>query len=94
MANLLRDERVMIAPVAPPHIAVSIRSPAEVVRERLQTNEAAAFLEIRVEEVKNEMVPREIGSGIIFFPREEHHEWFKAVLGELEDFGSSGFAAE
>jgi hypothetical protein len=85
-ANLCRDGRVMVALVAPPNIAVSIRGRVRVVRERMNASEHSAILEIDVEEVKNDM-PRTgtIGSEITFFPRDEHQDWFEAVLAEVEE---------
>jgi hypothetical protein len=84
-ANLCRDGRVMVALVAPPNIAVSIQGRARVVRERMNTHEHSAILEIDVEEVKNDMVAGTIGSAITFFPRDEHQDWFEAVLAEVEE---------
>jgi hypothetical protein len=84
-ANLCRDGRVMVALVAPPNIAVSIRGWARVVRERMNASEQSAVLEIDVGEVKNDMVAGTIGSAITFFPRDEHQAWFEAVLTEVED---------
>jgi hypothetical protein len=84
-ANLCRDGRVMVAVVAPPNIAVSIRGQARVVRERMNTDERSAILEIDVQEVKNDMVMGDIGSAITFFPRDEHQDWFEAALAELEE---------
>jgi flavin reductase (DIM6/NTAB) family NADH-FMN oxidoreductase RutF len=84
-ANLRRDGRVMVALLAPPNIAVSIRGRARVVRERMNTDEHSAILEIDVEEVKNDMVAGAIGSAITFFPRDEHQDWFEAALAEVEE---------
>jgi len=84
-ANLCRDGRVMVALVAPPNIAVSIRGRARVVRERMNTDERSAILEIDVEEVKNDMVAGVIGSAITFFPRGENQDWFEAALSEVEE---------
>ena len=84
-ANLCRDGRVMVALVAPPNIAVTIRGRARVVRERMNASEQSAVVEIDVEEVKNDMVAGAIGSAITFFPRDEHQAWFEAVLAEVED---------
>jgi len=85
-ANLCRDGRVVVALVAPPNIAVSIRGRARVVREQMHASEQSAILEIDVEEVKNDM-PRSgtIGSAITFFPLDEYQAWFEAVLAEVED---------
>ncbi len=84
-ANLCRDGRVMVAVVAAPDIAVSIRGRARVVRERMNTDQRSAILEIDVEEVKNDMVAGAIGSAITFFPRDEHQDWFEAALAEVEE---------
>jgi flavin reductase (DIM6/NTAB) family NADH-FMN oxidoreductase RutF len=84
-ANLSRDGRVMVALVAPPNVAVSIRGRARVVRERMHADERSAILEIDVEEVKNDMVRGSIGSAITFFPEAEHQAWFDAALGEVEE---------
>jgi len=84
-ANLCRDGRVMVAVVAPPNIAVSIRGRARVVREQMNADERSAILEIDVEEVKNDVVAGSIGSAITFFPRDEHQAWFEAVLAEVEE---------
>ena len=84
-ANLSRDGRVVVALVAPPDIAVSIRGRARVVREHMNADENAAILEIDVEEVKNDMVRMgDIGSAITFFPKDRVLYWFEAILGELE----------
>ena len=84
-ANLCRDARVMVALVAPPNIAVSIRGQARVLREQMKIDERSAILEIDIEEVKNDMVAGAIGSAITFFPRDEHRDWFEAALSEVEE---------
>ena len=84
-ANLCRDGRVMVALVAPPNVAVTICGRARVVRERMNSDERSAILEIDVEEVKNDMVAGDIGSAITFFPRDEHQAWFEAALAEVEE---------
>jgi hypothetical protein len=84
-ANLSRDGRVVVALVAPPDIAVSIRGRARVVREQMNADENAAILEIDVEEVKNDMVRTgDIGSAITFFPKDEALDWFEVILGDME----------
>ncbi len=85
-ANLCRDGRVMVALVAPPDIAVTIRGRARVVKERMDVHEGSAILEIDVEQVKNDMVGSgTIGSAITFFPQDEFKDWFEAALGEIDD---------
>jgi flavin reductase (DIM6/NTAB) family NADH-FMN oxidoreductase RutF len=85
--NMARDGRVMIAVVAAPDIAVSIRGRARVVREQMVASEESALVEIDVEEVKNDMVRSGlIESGIGFKPLAQLQEWFDSVIGEAEDF--------
>jgi len=77
---------VVVALVAPPDIAVSIRGRARVARERMNADEHSAILEIDVEEVKNDMVRMGvIESAITFSPRDEIRDWFEAAIGEAED---------
>jgi hypothetical protein len=84
-ANLCRDDRVAVALVAPPDLAVSIRGRARVVRARMASDGEYAIVEIDVEEVKNDMVRSVvIESGITVAVRERARPWFDAVLGELE----------
>ena len=87
-ANFCRDGRVMVALLSPPNIAVGIRGQARVVKERMDSDEHDAVVEIDVEEVKNDMI-RTPGSAIesataLFIP-EKHMGWFRAAIGEIED---------
>jgi hypothetical protein len=85
-ANLVRDGRVMVALLAPPDIAVSIRGRAQVVREQMHTSEGSAIVDIDVDEVKNDMVRSgAIESAIAFSPWDEVRDWFEAAIGEAED---------
>lgn len=87
-ANLCRDGRVMIALLAPPNIAVSIRGRARVVKERMDFDEHDAAVEIDVEEVKNDMIRvpgSAIESAITLFIPEEQIGWFLAAIGEIEE---------
>ena len=84
-ANLCRDGRASVAVVAPPDISVSIRGRARVVKERMETGEHYAVLEIDVEGVKNDMVRTGvIGGETTFHPHEQYQPWFDAALRELE----------
>lgn len=86
-ANLTRDERVAVAVVAVPRVAVSIRGRARVVREEMEGGPESALLEIDVQDVKNDMVRSGvIESGIGFAPRAELRDWFERVIGEAEDW--------
>lgn len=55
-ANLCRDSRVMVTLITPPDVAVSVKGHARVVKEKMDTDEHYAVVEIDVEEVKNDMV--------------------------------------
>jgi len=89
--NLIRDDRVTVAVVAAPGLAVSIRGRARVVREEMEGGPESALLEIDVEEIKNDMVRSGvIESGIGFAPRAELRDWFERVIGEAEDWQPAG----
>ena len=84
--NLCHDGRVMVALLAPPNIAVSIQGWAKVVRERMNTDEHYAIVEIDVKEVKNDIVRSVvIESPIAISAKDEMQDWFQAVLGEVEE---------
>lgn len=87
-ANLQRDGRAVVAVVAPPDIAVSIRGRARVLREQMRADPNSAILEIAVEEVKNDMVRSgAIEGAIAFAPWDEVRRWFEEALAELEEEG-------
>ena len=84
--NLCHDARVMVALLAPPNIAISIRGRARVVRERMNADESHAIVEIDVEEAKNDMIRGVvIDKTIMISIIEERKDWFQAVLGEAEE---------
>ncbi|NIO40051.1 MAG: hypothetical protein GTO41_07580, partial [Burkholderiales bacterium] len=77
--NLCRDGRVSVSLVAPPDISVSIFGVARVAREKMQTAEQYAILEIDVQNVKNDMVRTGvIDSATRFAVCEQHWPWFDA----------------
>jgi len=85
-ANLCRDGRVMVALLAPPDIAVSIRGRARVVKEQMDAGEQLAVVEIDIEEAKNDMMRRGvIGSAVTFSPPENLMDYYLAAIGEIED---------
>jgi flavin reductase (DIM6/NTAB) family NADH-FMN oxidoreductase RutF len=85
-ANLRRDGRVMVALLAPPNIAVSIRGQARVVKERMDASEHLAIVEIEVEEVKNDMMRRgAIKSAVGFSPPEDLMDYYLGSIAEIED---------
>lgn len=85
-ANLCRDDRVMVALLAPPDIAVGIRGRARVVKESMDVAEYTAILEIDVEEVKNDMMQRgAIESEIRFAPPEDQMQYYVGAIAEIED---------
>jgi CxxC-x17-CxxC domain-containing protein len=85
--NLCRDGRVMVAFLAPPNIAVSIRGSAKVVREQMTADKNYAIVEVEVQQVKYDMVRIVvINDTIRISPRgEEATKWFQAVVGEVEE---------
>jgi hypothetical protein len=83
--NLCRDDRVAVALLAPPDIAVSITGRARVVKERVDANEQIAILEINVEEVKNDMMRRgAIESAIQFSVPEDLADFYMTLIDEVE----------
>ena len=85
-ANMCRDGRVSVALLAPPNIAVSIRGRVRVVKERMDTGEQLAVLEIDVEEVKNDMMRRgAIESAVGFAPPKELRGYYVGAIAEIED---------
>ena len=85
-ANLCRDDRVMVALLAPPNIAVGIRGRARVVKEQMDVAEYSAVLEIDVEEVKNDMMRRgAIDSEICFTPPKDLMHFYVGAIAEIED---------
>ena len=84
-ANLCRDERVTVALLAPPNLAVSVRGRAMVVRERMSEDEDYAAVDIEVEAVKNDMVLIVvIDTAVTISAQGMAQDWFEAVLGEAE----------
>jgi hypothetical protein len=85
-ANLCRDGRVMVVLITPPDVVVSVKGHARVAKEKMDTDEHYAVVEIDVENVKNDMVRRiQIESTITVSVHPEYQEWFEESLGELED---------
>jgi hypothetical protein len=75
----------MVAFVAPPNIAVSIKGHARVVREKTALDEYFALLEIDIEEVKNDMIRRVvIDNPITISARDKFKKWFDNLIGEME----------
>jgi flavin reductase (DIM6/NTAB) family NADH-FMN oxidoreductase RutF len=84
-ANLRRDGRVMVALLAPPNIAVSVRGRARVVKEQMDADEKIAIVEIDVEEVKNDMMRRGVIESTVAFSPEELADYYLALIGEIEE---------
>jgi hypothetical protein len=85
-ANLCRDGRVMVALLAPPNVAVSIRGQARMVKERMDAGEHLAVVEIDVEEVKNDMMRQGvIESAIRFSPPKDLLDYYVGSIAEIED---------
>lgn len=86
--NLSRDGRLMISLLAPPNIAVSIRGKAAIIAEKMQADDNYAIFEIKIEEVKNDMVKTVVIEGQAeASPRYEYEDWFDTALSELEGIG-------
>ncbi|MBU7018369.1 MAG: DUF447 family protein [Theionarchaea archaeon] len=85
-SNLQNNNSVMVAMVSPPHSAVSVRGKASVIKDRMDTDDKYALIEIEIEEVKNDMVRRiVIETAITVSVKDEYKDWFDASLGEAEE---------
>lgn len=85
-ANLCRDERVCVALLAPPNVAVSIWGRARVVKEGMDVGAHLVVLEIDVEQVKNDMMRRgTIESAIGFAPPDDLRDFYVGAIAEIED---------
>jgi hypothetical protein len=84
-ANLCRDDRVTIAFLAPPEVAVSVLGRARVVREPMLCDEQKAMLEIDITAVKNDLglvISIERGTELVI--PEEQIGFYLAVVEEVE----------
>lgn len=84
--NLCSNNSIMIAMVSPPDSAVSVRGKTSVIKDRMDTDNQYALVEVDIEEVKNDMVRRiVIESAITVSVKDEYRDWFNASLGEAEE---------
>lgn len=86
LANIVRDERVMVCLVCPPDIAVSVKGRAKVIDNPWKVDERYALTEIQIDEVKNDM-PLRIGidSGITISASGPFQEWWKTCWKQLQE---------
>ncbi len=85
LANILRDERVMVCLVCPPDIAISIRGRANVIDNPWEIDERYALTEITIEEVKNDMpISISIESGINISATGPFQDWWAACWKKLQ----------
>jgi hypothetical protein len=85
-ANLCRDGQVSVAVLAPPNVAVSILGRARVVKEEMDIAKNLVVVEIDIEEVKNDMMPRGfIESAIGFTPPKDLRGFYIGAIAEIED---------
>lgn len=83
--NLCRDNRVTVALLSPPNIALTVRGRARVIKESMDSYENGVILEVDVEEVKDDMVRTlRIDSGITLTSQQEFEWWFDGIIGEME----------
>ena len=72
--------------LAPPNIAVRVRGLARLVKERMDTGELPAILEIGIEEAKNDMVRwSSIESAVGFVPPADLEDYYVGAIAKLED---------
>lgn len=83
--NLCRDNRITVALLSPPNIALTVRGQARVIKESMDSYEKGAIIEVDVEEVKNDMVHTlRLDSGITITSQEGFEWWFDGIIGEME----------
>ena len=86
LANILRDERVMVCLVCPPDIAVSVKGRARIIDNPWQVDDRYALAELLIDEVKNDM-PLKIGidSGITISAEGPFQEWWASCWKRLQE---------
>ncbi|MFW9908658.1 MAG: pyridoxamine 5'-phosphate oxidase family protein [Candidatus Thorarchaeota archaeon] len=86
LANIVRDNRIMIALVSPPNTAASVKGIARVIQHEWEGDRRYALIEIEVLEVKNDMpVQIKIESGISISPSGPFQDWWNGVWPEFEN---------
>ncbi len=85
LANVKRDSRIMIAMIAPPDTAISVKGRARVVEEPFSLDQNYALIEVDIGEVKNDM-PVQIGidSGISISPSGPFVAWWNNLWERME----------
>jgi hypothetical protein len=77
---------VGVALLAPPNIAVRVLGRARLVKERMDTGELLAILEIGIEEAKNDMMRwSSIESAFGFAPPADLEDYYVGAIAKLED---------
>jgi len=86
LANINRDERIMVCLVCPPDIAVSVKGRAKVIDNPWKVDKSYALAEIEIDEVKNDM-PLRIGidSGITISASGPFQEWWTGCWKQLQE---------
>ncbi len=86
--NLSTNSYVALFSTCPPDIAVSINGIARILKDQMKFDPQYAIVEISIESVKNDMFNKGIiTSGITISPFKKHEDWFKKLIGELEELG-------
>ena len=84
--NLSNNSQVALFSTCPPDIAVSINGIARTLKEQMDFDPQYAIVEISIYTVKNNMFNKGIiKSGITISPFKKHEDWFKKLIGELEE---------
>lgn len=85
--NLERNGRIIIEVVADEDVVLGIRGEAELVKEKMERNEAMSLWKVNIEEIKQDTSPAVIVSrGARSKPRSEAGEEFEeAMIGEMRE---------
>jgi hypothetical protein len=82
--NLVRDGAVTVCIVLPPDVAVSITGRATVLRQAMATLESDAVIEIAIEDVKDDMLPRSsIATGVTYAVDDEVARFIEQYVAEV-----------
>ena len=83
--NICRDGRVMVFLLSPPDSAVRVGGKATVVKEHMDADNSYAVVEVSIDSVKNDMVPRIVlETALTISVPDQYAAWFEKVLGEIE----------
>ncbi len=83
-ANIRRNGHVVVSLIAQPYVAVSIRGHVRVAKERMDLVNTDGVVEVEVEDVKDDLIPRSfIVSGILYSAEKHVKDFITTYIGEV-----------